>query len=144
MTNQLPPLLPLLQQQQEHLSVLLTLLETERETLSSNQFDLFEQNTQAKLDCLQAISQLDDEIANHSTLQQVKTADWFVTEVQAIDNILAHCKELTAINQQILEQSQLRVDALKHQLLQGSGKSGLTYNAKGKPALDSIGKGIKA
>jgi flagella synthesis protein FlgN len=144
MTNQLPPLLPLLQQQQEHLSVLLALLETERTTLATNQFDLFEQNTEAKLECLQTIRQLDDEIASHATLQQVKTADWFVKEVQAIDNILAQCKELTAINQQILEQSQLRVDALKYQLLQGSGKSGLTYNAKGKPALDSIGKGIKA
>lgn len=144
MTSQHPPLLPLLQQQQGHLSVLLALLETERTTLAANQFDLFEQNTVAKLDCLQTISKLDDEIASHPTLPQVKTADWFVSEVQAIDNILAQCKELTAINQQILEQSQLRVDALKHQLLQGSGKSGLTYNAKGKPALDSIGKGIKA
>lgn len=143
MSTSNPLLLPL-QQQQEHLTVLLSLLQTERNALETNQFELFEQNSAAKISCLETIQQLDRQIAADPSLQSVKSTEWFLQQVQAIDDILARCKELTAINQQILEKSQLRVESLKHQLLQSSGKSGLTYNAKGKPSLDSIGKGIKA
>ncbi|MBU1437724.1 MAG: flagellar protein FlgN, partial [Gammaproteobacteria bacterium] len=61
-----------------------------------------------------------------------------------LDELLEQCKEQNEVNRQSVEQSQLIVERFKHELLQNRGKSGLTYTAKGKPAIDSIGKGIKA
>lgn len=142
--NSISPLLLMLQQQQEHLTVLLSLLNTERDALSKNDAALLESNCAEKIHCLEKIQQLDNQIAQAAELPLVKSETWFIAAVEKTDTVLAECKALSTINQQILEQSQLRVDALKHQLLQSSGKSGLTYNAKGKPALDAIGKGIKA
>lgn len=97
-----------------------------------------------KLKQLEAIQQLDQQIAIHPQLPQFKADPEFRKLVSNIDEVLQRCKQQNEINRVTLEQSQLVIERFKHELLQQRGKSGLTYNAKGKPALDSVGKGIKA
>ncbi len=143
MTSQ-PPVLSLLTQQQEHLDVLLLLLKQELSAISNRDIAALEENSTVKLRQLEQIQLLDQQIASHPDLPQLKTALPLISQVHSIDSVLLLCKEQNEINRLTLEQSQLKIERFKHELLQQRGKSGLTYNAKGKPSLDSVGKGIKA
>lgn len=143
MTTQ-PPVLSLLTQQQEHLGVLLLLLQEELKAISSRDIAALERNSSDKLAQLEKVQSLDIQISKHADLHFVKTDELLKKLVRDIDAILQQCKEQNEVNRLTLEQSQLVIERFKHELLQQRGKSGLTYNAKGKPATDSIGKGIKA
>lgn len=143
MTSQ-PTILSLLTQQQEHLCVLLLLLKQELTAISQRNIAALETNSADKIKQLDKIQQLDQQIASHAQLPQFKTNPDFRKLVADIDEVMLLCKEQNEINRVTLEQSQLVIERFKHELLQQRGKSGLTYNAKGKPALDSVGKGIKA
>lgn len=143
MTSQ-PTLPSLMTQQQEHLEVLLLLLKQELSAISQRNIAELEKNSADKLQQLEKIQFLDSQIAEHPQLNQCKGDPSFNQRVAQIDHILQNCKEQNEINRVTLEQSQLVIERFKHELLQQRGKSGLTYNAKGKPALDSVGKGIKA
>lgn len=138
------PALSLLAQQQEHLRVLLSLLQTEFSAISARDIAALEKGSADKISCLEQIQHLDQQISQVPALAQLKTEQWFVDSVKAVDGILAQCKEQNEINRMTLEQSQLVIERFKHELLQNRGKSGLTYNSKGKPSVDSLGKGIKA
>ncbi len=140
----LPPVLFLLTQQQEHLGVLLLLLKQELNAISQRNITDLETNSSDKLKQLEKIQQLDQQIASHPQLPHYKSEPDFRKLVAQIDDVLLQCKQQNEINRVTLEQSQLIIERFKHELLQQRGKSGLTYNAKGKPALDSVGKGIKA
>lgn len=134
----------LLNQQQEHLTVLLLLLQNELSFISARDTAALDQNTTKKTSVLDSIQQIDLQIANHSELAQAKNRADFRQCVAQLDELLVRCKQQNEVNRQAVEQSQLVIERYKHELLQQRGKSGLTYNAKGKPALDSVGKGIKA
>jgi len=134
----------LLNQQQEHLTVLLLLLQNELSFISARDTAALDQNTTKKTSLLDSIQQIDLQIANHSELAQAKNRADFRHCVAQLDELLVRCKQQNEVNRQAVEQSQLVIERYKHELLQQRGKSGLTYNAKGKPALDSVGKGIKA
>lgn len=139
-----PPVLSLLVQQQKHLDVLLLLLKQELQAISDRNIVALEDNSAVKLQYLEQIQQTDAKIAEYPQLSELKTTEAFIHQIKNIDNLLQQCKEQNEVNRQALEQSQLVIERYKHELLQQRGKSGLTYNAKGKPALDSVGKGIKA
>jgi flagella synthesis protein FlgN len=135
---------PLFEKQQEHLWVLLALLKSELAAIASRNVEELDKCCEAKLQCLEDIQQLDTQIAAIPNLTELKTQPWFVENLQAIDDVLQQCKEQNEINSLTLQQSQLIVERFKHELLQNRGKSGLTYTAKGKPAIDNKGSGIKA
>ena len=134
----------LLNQQQEHLTVLLLLLETELTIIGKRDVAALEQNTERKAATLDAIQAIDLQISQHPELASAKQRDDFKQCVAQLDAMLQQCKQQNEVNRQAVEQSQLVIDRYKHELLTQRGKSGLTYNAKGKPSLDSVGKGIKA
>jgi flagella synthesis protein FlgN len=141
---QTPNLLALLDRQQEQLTLLLSLLTTELAAISQRNVGALEQCVQDKQALLDAISNLDQEISVHPDLALQKQTVAFIDKVDAIDVILGQCKIQNEINQQSLEKSQLVLERFKAEILGQRGKSGLTYTAKGKPAIDAIGKGIKA
>lgn len=138
------PIHSLLSQQQQHLKVLLSLLQTELTAISARDIEQLEQGCTEKLALLEQIQQLDSSIAALPQLAELKTEDWFKQSVTELDSMLNACKEQNEVNRLTLEQSQLVISRFKHELLQNRGKSGLTYTAKGKPAVDHIGKGFKA
>jgi len=139
-----PNLLALLDRQQEQLTLLLSLLTTELTAISQRNVSALEQCVLDKQALLDAISNLDQEISVHPDLALQKQTVAFIDKVDAIDVILGQCKIQNEINQQSLEKSQLVLERFKAEILGQRGKSGLTYTAKGKPAIDAIGKGIKA
>ncbi|MBU2224566.1 MAG: flagellar protein FlgN [Gammaproteobacteria bacterium] len=134
----------LLSKQQEHLKVLLLLLKSELEAISTRDVEKLDQGCLLKVQQLELIQQLDQQIAELPQIAELKNHLWFSEAVSQLDELLEQCKEQNEVNRQSVEQSQLIVERFKHELLQNRGKSGLTYTAKGKPAIDSIGKGIKA
>ena len=136
--------LSLLAQQQEHLRVLLSRLQTELNAISNRDVAALEPGSTEKSTCLENIQTLDQQISQLPNLSQLKTEAWFIESVKTVDAVLAQCKEQNEINRVTLEQSQLVIERFKHELLQNRGKSGLTYNAKGKPNVDNLGRGIKA
>lgn len=138
------PLIALINRQQQQLELLLSLLQAEFEAISIRDINRLEQNCSDKMQLIEQIQQLDEEIAAWPALSQVKTAAEVQAAIAATDEILARCKQQNELNQVTLEQSQLILSRFKDELLKSRGKSGLTYTAKGKPAIDAIGKGIKA
>ena len=138
------PLVSLLNQQQEHLTVLLLLLENELSCIAQRDNAALDITISKKTALLDAIQAIDARIAQHPELADAKKRDDFKACVAQLDALLTRCKEQNETNRLAVEQSQLVIERYKHELLQQRGKSGLTYNAKGKPSLDSIGKGIKA
>ena len=134
----------LLHLQQQQLELLLSLLRQELAALANRDITNLEQISAQKLEQLALIQQADAELAASPSLQDVKTHDSVKHQIQLIDNLLAQCKQQNDVNQQTLEQSQLRLQQFKHELLSSRGKSGLTYTNKGQPAVDNKGKGIKA
>lgn len=137
-------ILPLLNKQQEHLQVLLLLLKSELAAIATRDVEKLDQGCLLKVQQLELIQQLDQQISELPQLTELKNQSWFTDAVSQLDNMLTQCKEQNEVNRQSLEQSQLVVERFKHEILQNRGKAGLTYTAKGKPAVDSVGKGIKA
>lgn len=136
--------LSLLDKQQEHLKVLLLLLKSELAAIAERDVEKLDQGCIVKVQQLELIQQLDQQIAELPQITELKTQSWFSDAVKRLDDLLNQCKEQNEVNRQSVEQSQLVVERFKHEILQNRGKSGLTYTAKGKPAIDSIGKGVKA
>ncbi|CAM3896024.1 flagellar export chaperone FlgN [Rheinheimera salexigens] len=134
----------LLDQQQQHLDALLLLLRQELAALSERDIASLEQLTKEKTQLLISVEQTDKAVGQLPNLAEIKKLSWFIDAVAKIDTVLAECKQQNAVNQQVLDQSQLTLERFKNTLLSQQGKSGLTYTNKGKPSVDSIGKGIKA
>ena len=137
-------ILSLLDKQQEHLKVLLLLLKSELAAIAGRDVEKLDQGVALKVQQLELIQQLDQQISELPQLIELKNQTWFIEAVKRLDTLLDECKEQNEVNKQSLEQSQLVVERFKHEILQNRGKAGLTYTAKGKPAVESIGKGIKA
>ncbi|MDX5408487.1 flagellar protein FlgN [Rheinheimera fenheensis] len=137
-------ILTLLNQQQQHLDVLLSLLRQELAALASRDIESLNRITNEKTTVLQQLHDTDNQLAAQPTLAQCKQQDWFKLQVAKLDELLEQCKRHNDINQQTLEQSQLTLARFKTELLSSRGKAGLTYTSKGKPAIDNKGKGIKA
>jgi len=144
MTTSDQDLITLLQQQQAQLDALLLLLNHELTALSQRDVQQLDELTQQKNTLLTTIQQTDQAINQLPSLAAYQEADWFQQAVQQLNSILTECKHQTAVNQQVLEQSQLTLDRLKHEILSVKGKSGLTYTNKGKPAVEHKSSGIKA
>jgi len=137
-------ILSLLNKQQEHLKVLLSLLKSELAAIAERDVEKLDQGCILKVQQLELIQQLDQQIAELPHIAELKTHSWFSDAVKQLDELLNQCKEQNEVNRQSVEQSQLIVERFKHEILQNRGKAGLTYTAKGKPAIENIGKGIKA
>lgn len=142
-TDQQNPI-TLLNTQKQLLDQLLFLLRQEISALASRDIEQLDILSKQKLAILSQLEQTDKKLSALPDLPSLKQQDWFTSNVTELEQLLAECKSQNDINQKTLEQSQLTLERFKNELLAARGKSGLTYTNKGKPSLDSIGKGIKA
>lgn len=134
----------LLSSQQEQLELLLSLLKQEYSVLSERQIDQLEQLLPEKQQCTEKVAELDQQLSQADELSDLKTQNWFIEQVAKLQQLMGECQQQTRVNQQVVQQSQLVIARLKSELLQSRGRSGLTYTAKGKPAINDKGPGIKA
>ena len=144
MTTASNDIIALLDQQEQLLDELLLSLRQEIAALASRDIAALENIITLKTTQLQQLQQNDALLAACAGIDEQKQQPWFKQKVAALDVKLEECKRQNDINQQTLEQSQLTLARFKTELLASRGKSGLTYTSKGKPAVDSKGKGIKA
>ena len=144
MTTASNDIIALLDQQEQLLDELLLSLRQEIAALASRDIAALESIITLKTTQLQQLQQNDALLAACADIDEQKQQPWFKQKVAALDVKLEECKRQNDINQQTLEQSQLTLARFKTELLASRGKSGLTYTSKGKPAVDSKGKGIKA
>ncbi|MDP4944217.1 MAG: flagellar protein FlgN [Paraglaciecola sp.] len=133
-----------LNQQQAHLSALLLLLEHELKAVTERDVPRLNNIIEQKNTLLLQIEQTDKALSQSEDLAEQRKQSWFDERIAVLDDLLAQCKQQTAVNQQVLEHSQLTLGRLKHEILSANGKTGLTYTNKGKPAVDSKGSGVKA
>ena len=58
--------------------------------------------------------------------------------------LVEQCKFRTSVNQKAVEQGQLKLEHLRHLLLETRSKESMTYDKSGKPKGGTLGKGISA
>ncbi|SEI00001.1 flagella synthesis protein FlgN [Rheinheimera pacifica] len=144
MTTASNDIIALLDQQKQLLDELLLSLRQEIAALANRDIAALENILALKTTQLQQLQQNDALLAACADIAEQKQQAWFKQKVAELDAQLEECKRQNDINQQTLEQSQLTLARFKTELLASRGKSGLTYTSKGKPAVESKGKGIKA
>lgn len=134
--------------QLQNLSDLQLLLESELHLISSRDAEgllsLLEQK-QTNLNIIEAqdtnikalYESADDEIKSD---QNTVINDLFEQAKQMVEQ----CKFRTSINQKAVEQGQLKLEHLRHLLLETRAKESMTYDRSGKPKGGTLGKGISA
>ena len=144
MSNVPSSILTLLNEQEQHLDVLLLLLQNELDAIRTRDVEALKTNTEEKIQILDLIQAADEKLTLLPELVEAKQQDWFKTHLQGLEDKLAQCKFQNQVNSQSVEQSQLVIERFKTELLQSRGRAGLTYTNKGKTAQVDKGPGIKA
>lgn len=144
MSNAHSSILTLLNEQEQHLDVLLLLLHKELDAIRTRDIEALKSNTDEKIRILDLVQATDEQLTASPELRDVKEQDWFKEQLQRLEDKLAQCKFQNQVNSQSVEQSQLVIERFKTELLQSRGRAGLTYTNKGKTAQVDKGPGIKA
>jgi flagella synthesis protein FlgN len=144
MSNAYSSILTLLNEQEQHLDVLLLLLQKELDAIRSRDVEALKQNTEEKIKTLDLVQATDEQLTADPLLAEAKTLNWFQEHLQRLEQKLAQCKFQNQVNSQSVEQSQLVIERFKTELLQSRGRAGLTYTNKGKTSQVDKGPGIKA
>ena len=144
MSNASPSILTLLNEQEQHLDVLLLLLHKELDAIRTRDVEALKSNTEEKIHLLELVQTADQQLAALPELAEAKGQSWFQQHLQRLEEKLAQCKFQNQVNSQSVEQSQLVIERFKTELLQSRGRAGLTYTNKGKAAQVDKGPGIKA
>lgn len=144
MSNAHSSALTLLNEQEQHLDVLLLLLQKELDAIRTRDVEALKNTTEEKIQVLDLIQATDAQMTALPELANIKQQDWFKEQMQRLEEKLAQCKFQNQVNSQSVEQSQLVIERFKTELLQSRGRAGLTYTNKGKAAQVDKGPGIKA
>ena len=134
----------LLTQQYEQLSLLETVIASEKDILQQHNPDALIKISQEKNTVLLSIEKIDQLIVKHPDFI-IQKSSGVIDEVLAnIAQKLEHCKEQNIVNGQIIQQSQLAVERMKTSLLENHNKSAITYDNKGKKSAGLSSIGLKA
>ena len=137
-------ILTLLNEQEQHLDVLLLLLQRELDAIRTRDVEALKNNTDEKIQLLDLVQTADQQLAALPELVEAKEESWFQEHLQRLEQKLEQCKFQNQVNSKSIEQSQLVIERFKTELLQSRGRAGLTYTNKGKAAQVDKGPGIKA
>lgn len=135
----------LLKTQHNQLTEVISLLDEELELISKREPELLLDVVQNKSLLLDKIQLTDNQI--DTALKQRSSpelTDFEERIYQVVNDALAQCKRLTAINQKAVEQSQLKLTHLRQLIMEMRARESLTYDKSGKPKGGTLGKGIKA
>ncbi|MDM7860179.1 flagellar export chaperone FlgN [Alteromonas sp. ASW11-36] len=140
-----------LSDQLHNLKTLQQLLESELHLISSRDAESLMNLLNDKQTTLDAIQQQDELInqlfANEGDDPKSVIANQ-PAEVQAqleeAQQLLEQCKFRTSVNEKAVEQGQLKLEHLRHLLVETRARESLTYDRSGKPQGGSLGKGVSA
>ncbi|WP_100642178.1 flagellar export chaperone FlgN [Alteromonas facilis] len=146
----MPNLEEALSDQLHNLKHLQLLLESELHLISSRDAESLMNLLDEKQTTLDAIQATDDQIsALYAELGDPETAKKKLSKeasdmLDEATQLLEQCRFRTSVNQKAVEQGQLKLEHLRHLLLETRAKESLTYDRSGKPQGGSKGKGISA
>lgn len=138
------------EKQLHYLQQLQLLLETELHLISSRDAESLMNLLNEKQSTLENIRQQDELIANlYAELGDPETAKQKLSDkanalFDDAKQLLEQCKFRTSVNQKAVEQGQLKLEHLRHLLLETRAKESLTYDRSGKPSGGGLGKGVSA
>lgn len=140
-------LLSLLQKQYSVLIEIDELLLLERQAFTARDSVQIEQINQEKLELLQSITDIDQQLRSQVSSPDVKTIQ--VQELKAkIDEQLLQLKQRNQVNGKIIAHSQVNLNLLKDLLINGisgdKGQRSLTYDQAGQKSSPLKGRAIKA
>jgi flagella synthesis protein FlgN len=134
-----------LNQQLESIQSLHQTLEEETACLKEKNFSQLNTILFKKQQLLQAISKLDKVLSAADIQNEITHNEDFMTLKNEIEEQLAACQKINAINGRLVELSMKSNNHLMQLIKQATGKNSLTYDQKG--GLNSarlLGKNIKA
>ena len=134
----------MLAKQQQKLTTLAKVIESEKQNLQQHDPQALLVNSQEKNTLLLAIQELDKAIGTNQAFAQDKAAGKLTLQLEEITALLTHCKQQNLVNGQIIQQSQLAVERMKTSLLENHNKNAITYNSKGKKSAGLSSLGLKA
>lgn len=134
--------------QLQNLSQLQLLLESELHLISSRDAEgllsLLEQK-QANLDSVEAQDKLIKSLYGSADNDVKSDKNTIINDLfEQAKQLVEQCKFRTSINQKAVEQGQLKLEHLRHLLLETRAKESMTYDRSGKPKGGTLGKGISA
>lgn len=132
----------LLDQQQQLLHTICGLLKQEREAITDRQPEVLVELLESKMQLLGDVESNDKAIKAALVNQPPSLAQ--DEKISLIRSLLEECKQLTSINQQAVSKSQVRLNHLKHLLVEGRQKESMTYDKAGQVTGGTRIKGIKA
>lgn len=136
---------PLLNTQEQQLTLLLSLLEQEKVALEQDDTIALYAVAEQKEQALALIASADEEIAASSNKEQLNSDPQFVQQVDTIKNLLAQCQERNQLNGEIIKASNEKVKQLSAVIDQLQNQNASTYDKLGKKhSSQRMGKGFKA
>ncbi|PCH94746.1 MAG: hypothetical protein COB83_10595 [Gammaproteobacteria bacterium] len=135
---------PLLNNQENELIKLHSLLVSELEILKSRELAVLEKASAEKEAILIKVNQLDKEISHYASLDALQQDEIHREQVARIINLLHDCKQQNEVNGQIINNSQIAINRFKNMLQKSISNNTMTYDSKGKTSISNISIGIKA
>ncbi len=134
----------LLNNQEDELTKLHSLLCNELEILKSRKLSILEQASAEKEAILNKVNQLDQQISQTTSLELLQQDENHSEQVSRIINLLHECKKQNEVNGQIINNSQVAINRFKGMLQKSISNNTMTYDNKGKTSISSSSIGIKA
>ncbi|MEE1672868.1 flagellar export chaperone FlgN [Agarivorans aestuarii] len=136
---------PLLNTQEQQLTLLLSLLEQEKVALEQDDTIALYAVAEQKEQALVLIASADEEIAASSEKEQLNSDPQFAHQVETIKGLLAQCQERNELNGEIIKASNEKVRQLSAVIDQLQNQNASTYDKLGKKhSSQRMGKGFKA
>ena len=136
---------PLLNTQEQQLTLLLSLLEQEKVALEQDDTIALYAVAEQKEQALTLIASADEEIAASSDKEQLSSDPQFAQQVTTIKDLLSQCQEQNALNGEIIKASNEKVRQLSAVIDQLQNQNASTYDKLGKKhSSQRMGKGFKA
>ena len=146
----MPALEEALSEQLHNLETLQRLLETELHLISSRDAESLMNllhEKQSTLDAIQAQDDVIEKLYSELGAPEIAKSKLSVEAAQQFEDakqLLEQCKFRTSVNQKAVEQGQLKLEHLRHLLVETRARESLTYDKSGKPKGGSLGKGVSA
>lgn len=134
----------LLDNQEAELNKLHSLLCNELDILKNRELSVLEQASAEKEATLTKINNLDNEISQHTSLEQLQQDANHSEQVARIITLLHDCKQQNEVNGQIINNSQVAINRFKGMLQKSISNNSMTYDNKGKTSISNNSIGIKA
>ncbi|WP_026972624.1 flagella synthesis protein FlgN [Aliagarivorans marinus] len=133
----------LLDTQEQQLTLLLSLLEKENQSLVQDDMSQLQAVTKQKHELLDAIQQTDQTLAQHA--EQLKTDSDLAKRVEVLQSLLSECQQHNEVNGALVNESQENVEQLRRVVDQLRFEGTSTYDKDGKKhSSQRSGRGFKA